>query len=79
MNILFWIILGGIAGWITSKIMKIGSENWIKNVFLGIVGAMVGGFAMNFMGMAGITGFNMYSLLVAVAGSVLTLYVIGRM
>ncbi len=79
MNILLWIILGAIAGWIATKIMGLGERNWIRNIFIGIVGALVGGFVMNLIGGRGITGFDLYSIFVAVIGSVITLYVINRM
>jgi len=79
MNILLWIILGAISGWIATKIMGLGERNWIRNIFIGIVGALVGGFVMNLIGGRGITGFDLYSIFVAVIGAVITLYVIGRM
>ena len=77
MGILAWIILGGLAGWIAS--MMIGtdaSQGLFLNIVVGIVGAMIGGFVFNFFGEAGVTGFNFYSLLVAVVGSALLLWVV---
>ena len=79
MGIVLWIIFGAIAGWITSTIMKTNSQQGtVQDILLGIVGAIVGGFLMGMMGEAGVTGFNLYSLMVAVIGSVVVIY-IGRM
>ncbi len=72
MNIILWIIFGAIAGWVASILMKSnGSQGPVGDIVLGIVGAIVGGFAMNFFGQSGVTGFNLYSLIVAVIGAVL--------
>lgn len=79
MGIVLWIIFGAIAGWVASVIMKTNSrQGTIKDIVLGVVGAVVGGFLMGLVGQAGITGFNIYSLAVAVIGAVVVIY-IGRM
>lgn len=76
MGILLWIILGGIAGWLASVIMKSrGGLLW--DMLLGVVGAVVGGFIMNLLGFSSVTGFNIYSLLVALVGAVIVIW-IGR-
>ncbi len=72
MNLLIWILLGALAGWIAGLIMKSG-RNWLVNVVVGVLGAAVGGFVASALGMGGITGLNLYSLLVAVAGACLLL------
>lgn len=78
MNILLWIVLGAIAGWFASIVMKTdASQGTIGDIVLGILGAIVGGFAMNFFGQPGVTGFNLYSILVAVLGAVIVIY-LGR-
>ena len=79
MNIIFWIVLGAISGWIANRIMGYRSSGWIKNTFLGMVGALVGGFLINLIGGAGITGFNLYSIFVAVIGAIITVYIVGRL
>ena len=74
MNILAWILLGGVAGWIGSFVAKTNaSQGILLNIVVGIVGAFLGGLVFNVLGGAGITGFNLYSLLVATIGSVLFL------
>jgi len=76
MNILAWIVMGGGAGWIASLIMHTSAQQGIfLNIIVGIVGAFIGGFAFDFFGGTGVTGFNLYSLLVATAGAVALLYV----
>jgi uncharacterized membrane protein YeaQ/YmgE (transglycosylase-associated protein family) len=76
MGFLAWIVLGGAAGWIASMIMHTDeSQGIILNIVVGIVGAFIGGFAFNFFGGEGVTGFNLYSLLVSILGAVVLLYV----
>ena len=78
MGIILWIIFGALAGWFASIIMKSNSkQNTITDIILGIVGAMVGGFLMSLVGESGVTGFNLYSFLVAVLGAVVLIY-LGR-
>ncbi|MFN3188221.1 MAG: GlsB/YeaQ/YmgE family stress response membrane protein [Candidatus Paceibacteria bacterium] len=77
MSILAWIVLGGLAGWIASMLMGTsGSQGLFLNIAVGIVGAMLGGTVFNFFGEAGVTGFNFYSLLVAVIGSALLIWIV---
>lgn len=79
MNILLWVILGGVAGWLASMIMKSdNSQGTLMDIVLGIVGSVVGGFVMNFFGQAGVTGFNIYSLIVSTIGAVIVIW-IGRL
>ncbi len=79
MNIILWIILGALAGWIASILMKSNaSQGMLTDIVLGILGAVAGGFVMNFFGQPGVTGFNIYSLLVAVVGAVILL-LLGRL
>ena len=71
MGIILWIVFGALAGWIASMIMNTDAQQGaLGNIAVGIVGAMVGGFLMSFFGNTGVTGFNLYSLLVAVLGAV---------
>lgn len=82
MSIIAWIILGLIAGFIGSKIVNKSGEGLILDLVLGIIGAVVGGFIFNEFGAAGVTGLNIYSLIVAVVGAVVVLFiyhaVVGR-
>jgi uncharacterized membrane protein YeaQ/YmgE (transglycosylase-associated protein family) len=73
MSIIAWIVLGLIAGFIGSKIVNKSGEGVILDIILGIVGAVLGGWVFTRFGAAGVTGLNLYSLLVAVVGSVLFL------
>jgi uncharacterized membrane protein YeaQ/YmgE (transglycosylase-associated protein family) len=73
MSILGWILLGLIAGFIASKIVNSGGQGLLLDIVLGIVGAIVGGFLFSLFGATGITGFNIYSLIVAVLGSIVVL------
>jgi uncharacterized membrane protein YeaQ/YmgE (transglycosylase-associated protein family) len=75
MSILAWIILGLLAGFIGSKIVNKSGEGIVVDILLGIVGAVVGGWLFNRFGAAGVTGLNLYSLLVAVIGSVVFLVI----
>ncbi|NWG06331.1 MAG: GlsB/YeaQ/YmgE family stress response membrane protein [Chloroflexi bacterium] len=78
MGWLLWIIFGAFAGWIASIIMgknkKMGA---IANIVVGIAGAFIGGWIMNQFGAQGVTGFNLPSLLVAIGGAVVLLFLVG--
>jgi uncharacterized membrane protein YeaQ/YmgE (transglycosylase-associated protein family) len=73
MSLLAWIVLGLLAGFIASKIVNKAGEGALLDIALGIVGAVVGGFLFQTFGMAGVTGVNIYSILVAVVGAVVFL------
>ena len=74
MSLLLFLILGGVAGWIASLMMGTdGQQGILLNVIVGIVGAFLGGLAFNMLGSHGVTGFNLWSLIVAVLGSVVLL------
>jgi uncharacterized membrane protein YeaQ/YmgE (transglycosylase-associated protein family) len=75
MSFLAWIVLGLIAGFIGSKIVNKRGEGLILDIFLGIIGAVVGGWLAGFLGLGGVSGVNLYSLLVAVVGSIVVLLV----
>jgi uncharacterized membrane protein YeaQ/YmgE (transglycosylase-associated protein family) len=79
MSLLVWIILGLIAGWLASVIMKTNaSQGPVMDIVLGIVGAVVGGFVFNLFGLGGVSGFDLYSIAVATIGAII-LIGIGRM
>ena len=75
MSIIGWIVLGLIAGFIASKIVNKRGEGVFMDIVLGIVGALVGGFIFSTLGSSGVTGFNLYSMVVAVIGAVVVLLV----
>ncbi|HEY2051291.1 MAG TPA: GlsB/YeaQ/YmgE family stress response membrane protein [Caulobacteraceae bacterium] len=82
MGIIAWLVLGLIAGFIASKIVNHTGSGVIMDIVLGVVGAFVGGLIFNFFGAGGVTGFNIYSAIVAVIGAVVVLFIyhalIGR-
>jgi len=73
MSLLAWIVLGLIAGFIGSKLVNHAGEGPLLDIVLGMVGAVVGGFLFNMFGASGVSGFNLYSLFVAVVGAVIVL------
>ena len=73
MSILAWIVLGLIAGFVASKIVNKAGEGTVLDIVLGVVGAVVGGFLFNMFGAEGVTGLNIWSMIVAVIGAVLVL------
>lgn len=73
MSILAWIVLGLLAGFIGSKLVNKSGEGLLLDILLGVVGAVVGGYLFNAFGASGVTGLNLYSLLVAVVGAVIFL------
>jgi uncharacterized membrane protein YeaQ/YmgE (transglycosylase-associated protein family) len=75
MSVIAWIVLGLIAGFAASKIVNRTGEGVLLDIVLGIVGAVVGGWLFNTFGMAGVTGLNIYSVLVAIAGAVVFLVI----
>ena len=75
MGIISWIILGLIAGFIGSKIVDSEGQGFWLNIALGIVGALVGGFVFGLFGVSGVTGLNVWSVIVAIAGSIVVLLI----
>jgi uncharacterized membrane protein YeaQ/YmgE (transglycosylase-associated protein family) len=75
MSIFAWIILGLIAGFIGSKIVNKRGDGLVLDLVLGIVGSIAGGWLFNMFGASGVTGLNLYSLVVAVVGAVAVLVV----
>ena len=75
MSILAWLVLGLLAGFIGSKIVNKSGEGILLDIVLGIVGAFIGGWLFTMFGHSGVTGLNLYSLLVAVVGSIIFLVV----
>jgi uncharacterized membrane protein YeaQ/YmgE (transglycosylase-associated protein family) len=75
MSIIGWLVLGLIAGFIASRIVNKAGEGLILDIVLGIVGAFVGGFLFSVFGAVGVTGFNLYSMLVAIIGAIVVLVI----
>jgi uncharacterized membrane protein YeaQ/YmgE (transglycosylase-associated protein family) len=77
MGWLAWLVIGAVAGWLASMVMKSnGQQGLLMDIVVGIVGAFIGGFLFNQFGAAGVTGFNIWSLLVAFVGAVVLLAVL---
>ena len=73
MSIIGWLILGLIAGFVASRIVNAQGQGVVLDLVLGIIGALVGGFIFEAAGGIGVTGFNAWSLLVAIIGSIIVL------
>lgn len=79
MGYIAWLILGALSGWIASMIMKKDSEmGAFANIIVGIVGAFIGGFVFNLIGASGVTGFNIWSVIVAVIGACILLLIVNK-
>ena len=75
MSLLAWIVLGLIAGVIASKVVSGIGQGAVMDIVLGVVGAVIGAWLVNSFGMVGVSGFKLYSLLVAVVGASVLLLV----
>lgn len=75
MSILAWLVVGLIGGFLASKVVNKTGEGLVMDIVLGIVGALVGGFLFNQFGHSGVSGINLYSILVAFVGAVVVLIV----
>jgi uncharacterized membrane protein YeaQ/YmgE (transglycosylase-associated protein family) len=74
MSLIGWIVFGLITGFVASRIVNKRGEGCVLNVVLGIVGACVGGFIFTSIGGSGVTGFNLYSMFVAIIGAIIVLF-----
>jgi len=76
MGLIGWVVLGGLAGWVASKFVGTDKDQGVVgNVVAGILGAVVGGWMFSLLGGSGVTGFNMWSFVVALVGAVVVLMV----
>jgi uncharacterized membrane protein YeaQ/YmgE (transglycosylase-associated protein family) len=75
MGLLGWIILGGLAGWLAAVLLE-ERRGCALNILVGIVGAVLGGLVFNALGSRGVTGFNLWSLAVAILGSLALLTIL---
>lgn len=76
MGFFTWILFGAIVGWITTKLRKDGKGGLLRNIVVGVVGANIGGFLFERLGFEGVTGFNIWSMFVAVAGALILLAIV---
>lgn len=78
MGFIAWIVLGLVAGWLASVVMKTNdSQGMGKDVLMGVIGAVIGGWIMGFFGQPGVTGLNLYSIVVAMIGAIVLIW-LGR-
>jgi len=75
MGLIAWIVVGLIAGFIGSRLVNKQGEGFLRDMILGIIGAIVGGAIFTRLGYAGVTGINLYSILVAIVGAVIVLVI----
>lgn len=82
MGIIAWLVVGLIAGFIGSKIVNKSGEGLVRDIILGVIGGLVGGAIFSALGSTGVTGIDLWSILVAIIGSIIVLVVyhalIGR-
>lgn len=79
MGLFSWLIIGGLAGWVASILMgKNESMGLFANIVVGVIGGVIGGFVFSLLGRTGVTGFNLYSFMVATVGAVILLYVVKK-
>jgi uncharacterized membrane protein YeaQ/YmgE (transglycosylase-associated protein family) len=76
-NLVAWILFGALSGWITARLMHLKTGFW-ANCFIGIIGAVLGGAIVTLIGGSGVTGFNIYSLLVSIGGACLFTWILRR-
>lgn len=75
MGIIAWIVLGLIAGFIASWIVNRSGEGFFGDIILGIIGAVIGGFVAQLIGFRGVTGLNVWSILIAIVGAIICLWI----
>jgi uncharacterized membrane protein YeaQ/YmgE (transglycosylase-associated protein family) len=73
MGIVAWLVLGLVAGFVASLLLNKHGAGMVVDIVLGVVGAVVGGFIAQLVGFAGVSGFNVYSLLIAIGGAIVVL------
>jgi len=77
MGIILWIIFGALVGWAASLIMKTDARQGIMlNIIVGVIGAVIGGWLMSAIGESGVSGFNLYSFLVALLGACVLIVIV---
>ena len=75
-DIITWVVIGGLAGWVASIITRTdASQGLLGNIVAGIIGGFVGGFIMELLGGSGFTGFNLWSFIVALIGAIIVLFI----
>ena len=79
MGLFSWLIVGGLAGWLASKIMGTDRQmGLLANIGVGIVGGFLGGLIVGLLGGTGVTGLNLWSILVSLLGSVALIWIVRK-
>lgn len=77
MSLLLWIVFGALVGWIASLVMRSDAQQGaFLNIVVGVVGAVLGGWLMSLFGQTGVTGFNLYSFIVALLGAIVLIAIV---
>ena len=75
MGIILWILFGGLVGWLASMMMR-SEQGVLMDIIVGIIGAILGGWIMSLLGLGGVSGFNLYSFVVAIIGSMILIAIV---
>ena len=79
MTLLLWVLLGITAGWVSSILHKTSAtQGLVTDIILGTIGAMFGGLLLGIIGQPGITGFNIYNIMIVTMGSIVLIW-FGRL
>lgn len=76
LSLVLWLIIGGVAGWLASLVVRGTGLGLVGDIVVGIIGAFIGGFIMNAFGASGATGFNFWTLVVAFVGAAILLFIV---
>lgn len=79
MTIFIWIIFGALVGWIANMVMKSGKGGLIRNIIVGLLGAVIGGFIGSFFGLGSVDSFTIEGFLVSIGGAVLLLFILNKL
>jgi uncharacterized membrane protein YeaQ/YmgE (transglycosylase-associated protein family) len=77
LNIIVWLLFGALVGWIASIIMRTNATQGAgMDIVVGIVGSVLGGWLMSLFGQPGVSGFNLYSFVVALIGAIVLIAIV---
>jgi len=79
MNIILWIIFGGLVGWVASILMKTRRRGLVRNIVIGLIGALLGGFIGSFFGIGSVETFTWEGFFTALGGAILLIWLLKRL